>query len=775
MEIQVEIGLKRRLRKRLYPLTVLIWLLISIGFPTIFYFLQITALKKNATNHAQNLSAKFADLVLQEPNLWKYQSHKYSQLIVEELTATENEQVSINILDEQGQAIAHYERSITIDKLWWNSFDATGSAPIKFNNRILGTVKVILFQDNLEQLTLAFLTLSMTIGTGLGILIIFFPTKVVGNMEKQLQILIKTLQESKVQSEVMQALAQASEQRFRDLVHGLDAIVWEADATTMQFSFISQRAEELLGYPVSKWLNDPNFQRIYIHNDDLEQVLSRYQLAIIMAQEEVIEYRAITLDGREVWLRDLVQVVKDEAGNTKLLRGIIVDITHSKQLEKQLVHDALHDVLTGLANRALLMQRLSNSFVKAKRYQDYQFAVLFLDLDRFKLINDSLGHQIGDLLLIEISRRLEKCVRATDTVARLGGDEFAILLDRINDINSATDIADRVKNELALPFNLNGHEMFAATSIGIAINNKGYDQPEQLLRDADTAMYYAKSQGKARHEIFDNNMHIQATATLQLETDLRRAIERQELQVYYQPIVALKTSTITGFEALLRWEHPDLGFISPSKFIPIAEETGLIIPLGQWVINEACKQLHLWRIKFPSARLTMSVNFSSKQFAFPRVAESIKEILDTYKLPPNLIHLEITESVLVENSQQIDRTLQQLKNLGIILCLDDFGTGYSSLSYLHRFPIDLLKIDRSFVMGMSSDEDNDDNSKIEIIQTILALAESMGIQVIAEGVETKEQLTKLKALKCQHGQGYFFSKASDSKAVEGLLAAQPQW
>ncbi len=408
-------------------------------------------------------------------------------------------------------------------------------------------------------------------------------------MEKQLQSSIETLQDAKAQSEVLQALAQASEQRFRDLVHGLDAIVWEADATTMQFSFISQRAEELLGYPVSEWLRTANFQETYIHEEDLAQVQSRYQVATILGQEEVIEYRASSSDGRELWLRDLVQAVKDEAGNTKLLRGIIVDITHFKQVEKQLVYDTLHDVLTGLANRALLMQRLGDLFYRARQQQDYQFAVLFLDLDRFKLINDSLGHRIGDRLLVEISRRLEKCVRSSDTVARLGGDEFAILLDNIKDISVATDIAERVKNELAIPINLNGHEMFAATSIGIAISSNSYNQPDRLLRDADTAMYYAKSQGKARYEIFDSNMHSQAMAALQLETDLRRAIERQELQLYYQPIVALKNAKIIGFEALLRWQHPKLGFVSPVEFIPIAEETGLIIPLGEWIIRSACK------------------------------------------------------------------------------------------------------------------------------------------------------------------------------------------
>ncbi len=770
MEIQTKIELSRRLKKRLYPLVVLVWLLISIGFPAVFYFLEITVLKKTANIYAQNLAEKLVQLVSQEPNSWKYQSPKYAQIVAKKLV--KDEEINLKILDAQGIAIARYE-STNQKPIWWNGFKAKGSAPINLKNRVLGSVEVILAQDNLEEMTLAFFSLSITLGTGLGILILFFPTKVVGTMEGQLQSLIKTLQAAKAQSELSQALAQASEQRFRDLVHGLDAIVWEADATTMQFSFISQRAEELLGYSVRKWLDRTNFQETYVHPEDLALVQSRYQVAILLGQEEVIEYRAKANDGRELWLRDLVQVVKDEAGNTKLLRGIIVDITYSKQVEKQLVHDTLHDVLTGLANRALLMQRLGNLFEKTKQHPDYQFAVLFLDLDRFKLVNDSLGHSVGDRLLIEISRRLEKCVRSSDTIARLGGDEFAILLDNIKDTSFAIDIAERVQNELALPFNLSGHEMFAATSIGIAIGRQGYERADHLLRDADTAMYYAKSQGKARHEIFDSNMRSQAIAALQLETDLRRAIERQELQIYYQPIVILKNGKITGFEALLRWQHPNLGFVSPTEFIPIAEETGLIIPLGEWVIREACKQLHLWQLQFPEVELTMSVNFSSKQFAQTNIVEFIQETLDINKLQPKQIHLEITESVLVDNSQEIAQILKQLKSLGVILCLDDFGTGYSSLSYLHRFPIDILKIDRSFVMGMR--DCDDDNSKIEIIQTILALAENMAINVVAEGVETKEQLAKLRALKCKYGQGYFFSKPVNSQESESLLAIQSQW
>lgn len=453
---------------------------------------------------------------------------------------------------------------------------------------------------------------------------------------------------------------------------------------------------------------------------------------------------------------------------------IIRDITERKILEKQLIHDALHDALTGLSNRHLFMNHLGHVFDLAKRRENYLYAVLFIDLDRFKVINDSLGHLIGDQLLVGIARRLEACLRTGDTVARLGGDEFAILLEDICSIEDAIQVAERLQHDLAQPFHLDSHEVFTTASVGIASGHLGYERPEELLRDADTAMYHAKSLGKARYELFDQTMHARVVAFLQLDNDLRRAVERQEFQLYYQPIVSLQTGKLTGFETLVRWRHPERGLISPDEFIQIAEETGLIIPLGEWILYEACHQAHQWHLRFPSdVPLSISVNLSGKQFSQPNLAEQIGQILHRTSLDPRQLKLEITESVIMENSHLSTNTLMQLKALGLELCIDDFGTGYSSLSYLHRFPIDILKADRSFVSTM--DLGDDDNSRLEITQTIVLLAHKLGIKVVAEGVESNRQLTYLKGMGCEYGQGYYFSKPLNRDAAEALLRSHPRW
>lgn len=447
---------------------------------------------------------------------------------------------------------------------------------------------------------------------------------------------------------------------------------------------------------------------------------------------------------------------------------VIHDITDRKRAEEQLLHNAFHDPLTGLPNRALFMDRLGCAVEHAKRQENYLFAVLFIDLDRFKVINDSLGHTFGDQLLIGMASRLEACLRPTDTVARLGGDEFTILLEDVKDVSDAVRVAERIQAELRLPFDLGGQEVFTAASIGIALSTRDYDKPEALLRDADIAMYRAKALGKARYEVFNLGMHTRAMALLQLETDLRLAIERGEFQIHYQPIVSLKTGTITGFEALLRWQHPVRGFISPAEFIPVAEETGLIIPIGNWVLREACYQICAWQARFPAnPPLTVSVNISGKQFSQPDLIEQIRQILQETNLAPQSLRLEITESVLMENTESAVSMLLQLKAMNIQLYMDDFGTGYSSLSYLHRFPIDTLKIDRSFISTTNLDGRNSG-----IVQTIIMLAHNLGMDVIAEGIETQLQLAFLKTLGCEYGQGYFFSKPVVAEVAEVLIAKQ---
>ena len=434
-------------------------------------------------------------------------------------------------------------------------------------------------------------------------------------------------------------------------------------------------------------------------------------------------------------------------------------------------HAAFHDALTHLPNRALLTENLKFVIERAKNHEDYQFSVLFLDLDRFKNVNDSLGHSIGDQLLIAMARRLESCIREADIVARLGGDEFAILLDGIPNAAEATNMARRIQEKLASPFNLSGHEVFTTTSIGIALSSTGYDHPENMLRDADTAMYRAKAQGKACYEVFDKGMHTHAVYLLQMENDLRRALDREEFRVYYQPIVSLDNGNLAGFEALIRWQHPERGFVNPSDFIPLAEDTGLIIPIGLWILKKACQQLCQWQWQSAANRnLFMSVNLSSKQVVQGELVSQIRDILEETHVEAKHLKLEITESCVMENADMAARLLKRLKALGVQLSIDDFGTGYSSLGYLHRFPVNTLKIDRSFVGRIGEAAEN-----IEIVRTIVSLAENMGMEVVAEGVETLSQLSQLRKLNCQYGQGYLFSRPVDAESVTAWISRRPHW
>jgi diguanylate cyclase (GGDEF)-like protein/PAS domain S-box-containing protein len=574
-------------------------------------------------------------------------------------------------------------------------------------------------------------------------------------------------------SRLTETLAQtrAAEERYALAVHGANDGLWDWDLKANQIYF-SPRWKAMLGYAEHEIAPTLDEWFARIHPDDRVRV--RTEIAAHLAERTPYfesEHRMAHRDGHYLWMLSRGLAVRDGDGQATRMAGSQTDISGRKQVEEQLLHDALHDALTGLPNRALFMDRLGRAVERAKRQAEYCYAVLFMDFDRFKVVNDSLGHTVGDDLLIGIARRLEGCLRPTDTVARLGGDEFVILLDGIRDVEDATRVADRIQKELAVPFPLNGQEVFTTVSIGIALSTPGYDRPEDLLRDADTVMYRAKALGRARHEVFDQVLHADAVALLQLETDLRRAVERREFLVYYQPIVSLKTGRMAGFEALVRWQHPQRGLILPEEFITVAAETGLMVPIGWLVLRDACRQMSIWQARFSTkAPMTISVNFMGNQFGQPRLVEQIKCVLQETGLDARRLRLEITEREITENAEAAALMLSRLRALDIQLHIDDFGTGYSSLSMLHRFPIDALKIDRSFVTRMGTDDES-----AEIVQTIVTLAHNLGMDVIAEGVETAAQLGYLRTCGCDYGQGYLFSKAVDAAHAETLITAEPQW
>ncbi len=543
-----------------------------------------------------------------------------------------------------------------------------------------------------------------------------------------------------------------SAERYALAALGANDGLWDWNIRTNEIYF-SPRWKSMLGYSMEEIGNKPEEWFYRIHPDDLSRVQAELSAHLDGSSAHFqTEQRILHKDGNYRWMLTRGIAVPDVAGRPSRMAGSQTDVSDRKIAEERLMHEAIHDVLTGLPNRALFVDLLARSIGRSKRRDNYQFAVLFLDLDRFKVVNDSLGHMIGDELLKALAQRLQGCSRPGDTVARLGGDEFTILLDDVNDINDATRVAERIQQELGRPFALGGQEVFTSVSTGIALSATGYDRPEDVLRDADLAMYRAKALGKARHEVFDKAMHARAVALLQLETDLRRALERQEFRIFYQPTVSLNDEKITGVEAVIRWQHPERGLVLPTDFIPNAEETGLIIPIGKWVLQEACSQMRRWHEQL-GKQLTISVNLSPKQFAAPDLIDQVARTIEETGIDPRLLILEITESVLIEDPETATRMLEQLKALNVRLHIDDFGTGYSSLSYLHRFPIDTLKIDRSFVSGIGSNGENQ-----EIVRAIIMLAHGLGMDVIAEGVETKEQLELLRSLQCESGQGFFFSE-----------------
>lgn len=559
-----------------------------------------------------------------------------------------------------------------------------------------------------------------------------------------------------------------SEERYALAANGASDGLWDWNLLKDEVYF-SPRWKSMLGYEDSEIGTSPEEWFTRVDPDDRKTLSAAIEAHIqgIKAHLEV-EYRIRHKDGNKLWVLCRGLAVRDAEGKPYRMAGSQTDVTDRKTSEEQLKHDSFYDGLSGLPNRFLFMDRLGNALLRAKRGGNYAFGILVLDLDRFQFVNDSLGHVVGDQLIIAMAHRLKSCLRPGDTMARLGGDEFAILLEDIKDAEDATRVADRIHKDLEKPFDLCGHEIFATTSIGIALSATGYDQAEVMLRDADTAMHRAKSLGRARHEVFNASMHARAVSLLKLEGDLRRALERQEFRIHYQPIVSLESWKIAGFEALLRWQHPERGLVLPEEFIPLAEDTGLIIPLAKWVIQEACRQTSVWQSDFPAnPPISVSVNLSSKNLSQPDLIEEVDRALTEAGLLGQSLGLEITESALIENAEHAITVLSRLRALNIRMHVDDFGTGYSSLSYLHQFPIDSLKIDRSFVTRLPEDGQN-----AEIVRTIMSLARNLGLTVIAEGVETREQAESLRELDCEMAQGFFFHKPLDSEQIKALLKAK---
>ncbi len=550
-----------------------------------------------------------------------------------------------------------------------------------------------------------------------------------------------------------------SEERYRLLVElSPEAIIVQSDEKIVYANhaaanlFGAASAETLLGLAVADFVHADHHENFRAH----ERHLRRNQQSDLKAE------KFVRMDGQ---VRDVEVVMASVTYGGKLAIQILTrDITERRRAETQLLHDAFHDSLTGLPNRALFMDHLKLAVNHCSRIKGYLFAVLFIDLDRFKVINDSLGHMAGDELLVAIGRRLEICLRDGDTIARLGGDEFTILLDGIKDYADAQRVAERVKEVLEQPFALSGRELFVTASIGIKYSGVSDEEPEDLLRDADTAMYSAKALGKAQYQEFDARMHSHAMTLLQIESDLRRAIDREEFEVNYQPIVSLESGRISGFEALVRWRHPERGLIPPNDFIHIAEENGLIIQIGRWVLKQACLQMRRWHETLPSTRqMKISVNLSCKQFMQPTIVRQVLDTLQETGLNPGSLKLEITESVMMERGEYAMHVLEQLSEAGVELSLDDFGTGYSSLSYIQHFPVTALKIDQSFIRRIGGEQNG------EIVRAVIALARNLGLEVVAEGIETVLQHDLLKELGCGQGQGFYFSEAVGEESATELI------
>ena len=556
-----------------------------------------------------------------------------------------------------------------------------------------------------------------------------------------------------------------SEERYALAARGANDGLWDWDLVDNRIYF-SPRWKSMLGYGDQEIGTDTEAWFSRVHSDDRAGLEAKIA-AHLEGQNPRFEheYRIMHYDGTYRWVLSRGLAVRTDKNRAYRIAGTQTDITLRKNAEEQLLFDAFHDTLTGLSNRALFLDRLRHEIIIARRRSEARFAVLFINLDRFKMVNDGLGHIIGDQLLIAVGRKLSDCVRPGDTVARHGGDEFVILLKKIRGLPDAVDVVERIHNHLATPLIIQGHEVFTSVSIGIAMGSEQHERPEQILRDADIAMYHAKGKGRASYEIFDTKMHAAILDRQQLETDLRHALDRRELVLHYQPIVNLKTQLLIGFEVLARWNHPKRGLISPKEFIPLAEESGVIYDIGEWIIRESCHALKKLQEQYRSdPPLMMSINISGKQFTKQDLPAQLAGIVRETGIEARSLAFEITESMIMKNAEAAVATMKGLREMGVHIHVDNFGTVYSNLSYLFNFPFDALKIDRSFIGKLSADGQNQN-----VILSIISLAKSLNLDVIAEGVELTHQLSTVTDLKCNFGQGYFFAQPMQLSEIDSWM------
>ena len=622
---------------------------------------------------------------------------------------------------------------------------------------------VALFYCYFEKTILASQSLAIIITAGIILLISLCTQLLVNSINRSKEALHEANETLEIKVKERTAELRESEMKYRTIFEntGTATVIVENDST---ISLANSEFAKMAGFEKAEIENITSW--LQFMDDKTQRKIQKGEITLDNSEySKIAPHFECTFSDKNGEQKDILCSLADIPGSDKSVVSL-ADVTELKEAERQIYHQAFHDTLTSLPNRALFMEHLNMALKRAKRRDDYYFAVLYLDIDRFKLVNDSLGHSVGDRLIISFANRIQESLRDLDILARFGGDEFVILLEDIENSEYASGVADRLQQELKRPFMIENKEVFAPASFGVVLNTQDYDEPEDIVRDADAAMYHAKENGKAQYKIFDKTLHKKALHLLERETDLRKAVHRDEFENHYQPIVDLQTASIVGFEALIRWNHPQLGLIYPGSFISIAEETGLIVPITQLIAQRACEDLCHWQSQLKDElKLTMNINLSSKHFLSPTLLDDIKEILTQTGMPPEQLKLEITETALMEDADETIRLVHRLKDLGLHLVIDDFGTGYSSLSYLQRLPIDTLKVDRSFVSRIQSEPDGNRN----IVEAIISLAHRLKMMVVAEGVESEEQFAILLEMNCQFGQGYLFSKPLAKPSVNELI------